>query len=183
MNFRKLARFASIFLKSAQALPDGVSSTNTVSSDETSAFDEHAKMTASTADLVHQWAQDNIGEVGTEEDQNLINIYNFSRDLKDSAANFYSKASEFAQSTDVNKTIVSIDSLFNTLMGNYNKLTDPGLLDDAWVADAKNQPDYKGTNLGEAMDMMQQSMKYMEEYINKYKNQEANSEAGPSLPS
>ncbi len=177
MNLRKLSRFTSIFLKKAQTLPTEVSSTNTISSDETSAFLEHSQMTMQTSNEVYEWAEGQVGEPGIETEQGKINTLTYSRDMRDSSTNFNAKAKEFIESTDSNKTVNSIESLFNTMMQSYNNLTGPDQLNDQWVSE--NQQ----FDLAQKMKQMEGSMKYMGEYIQKQKNVETNNENEPQLPS
>lgn len=175
MQFSKVSKLSSIFHKKAQLMTD-VSSTNTISSDETSAFLEHAKMTAETANQIYEWANEQIGEPGTNPEQGKLNLFNFARDFRDTSTNFETKARDFIESTDSNKTISSIESNFNAMMQNYNNLTGPEQLNDQWVSD--NQQ----FDLAQDVKQLSGSMKFMEEYIQKQKNVEANTENVPSLP-
>jgi hypothetical protein len=177
MNLRKLARFTSIFLKKAQTLPTAVSSTNTISSDETSAFLEHSQMTVQTSNEVYEWAEGQVGEPGTETEQGKINTVTYSRDMRDSSTNFNAKAKEFIDSTDGNKAVSSIESLFNTMMQSYNNLTGQDQLNSQWVSD--NQQ----FDLAQKIKQMEGSMKYIGDYIKKQKNVETNTENQPQLPS
>lgn len=170
----KLQRLLNIFVKRAQAPLADVSSTNTISSAETTAFLDHAKMTSETAKAVHEWAKEQIGTQTVEQEQ--INIFTYSRDLMDSSLNFYNKAKEFIESTDVNKSVSNVDQLYNAMVANYNNLTAPGRLDDQWVS--SNQQ----FELSQDMKQMQSSMQYMRKYIDKQKNVEANQINEPRLP-
>ena len=175
MNTFKLSKLISIFEKKAQALPSDVQSTNSISSDETSAFLQHAEMTAKTAEEVFNWAERMV-DPAVQTDQGQINTFTYSREMRDNSANFNNKAREFIESTDDNKSVSSIDSLFNSMMGAYNNLTGPEQLDDQWVAE--NQQ----FELAQDMKQMQGSMQYMEQYIQKQKNVETNTANEPQLP-
>ena len=149
-----------------------------VSSTEDGNFQLCAQFTAETAQKIFDWIDGKIGSDNTtrETDQKAANYYTWSRDFRDSSANFLTQANNYLESTDQNKNVATLDSNFNVMMQAYSNLTQAGYLDDSWETENSQFEESKDLTTTEC------AMDYMAYYLNKSLNQEANSGSEPTLP-